>query len=176
MTPVRKALPAIGMTAAGVIMLLRFQTNPGGRPIGALGVGTSSTGARAGAGNAGAGARTTVPSLGNGVTTTTPGGTSSTGTLTGVANGTFAGSSVDTQYGPVQVQITISGGAITDVQELQVPDSHERSVAINDEAGPILRSEVLQAQSAQIDQLSGATITWEAYSQSLQAAIDAAHK
>ena len=67
-----------------------------------------------------------------------------------------------------------ASGRLTDVQELQAPSDRQRSVEINDQAGPILRDEALTAQSAQIDQVSGATITWGAYQESLQAALDSA--
>jgi uncharacterized protein with FMN-binding domain len=88
---------------------------------------------------------------------------------------TFAGAAADTRYGPVQVQITVSGGKITSAQVLQVPQESSRDVRINSEAVPILNQEVLQAQSAQVDTVSGATYTSEGYAQSLQSAIDAAH-
>lgn len=94
----------------------------------------------------------------------------------GGADGTFTGDAVDTRYGPVQVQITLSGGKITTVQVLQVPQESSRDVRINSAAVPILNQETVQAQSSQIDTVSGATYTSEGYAQSLQSAIDAAHK
>lgn len=92
------------------------------------------------------------------------------------ASGTFTGDAADTQYGPVQVQITVSGGRITAAQALQVPQESNRDVRINSAAVPILNQEALTAQSAQIDTVSGATYTSEGYAQSLQSAIDAAHR
>ncbi|HEY2060802.1 MAG TPA: FMN-binding protein [Amycolatopsis sp.] len=92
------------------------------------------------------------------------------------ASGTFTGDPADTQYGPVQVQITVSGGRITAAQTLQVPQESNRDVRINSAAVPILNQEALTAQSAQIDTVSGATYTSEGYAQSLQSAIDAAHR
>jgi len=91
------------------------------------------------------------------------------------AGGTFTGDAVDTRYGPVQVQITVSGGRITAAQTLQVPQESSRDVRINSAAVPILNDETVQAQSAQIDTVSGATYTSEGYTRSLQSAIDAAH-
>lgn len=87
---------------------------------------------------------------------------------------TIVGSSVQTRYGPVQVSVTFTGGQITDVQALQVPGGHRESVQINARATPILAQEVIAAQSAQIDTVSGATYTSEAYAESVQAAIDQA--
>ncbi|MFI5614396.1 FMN-binding protein [Amycolatopsis sp. NPDC051903] len=90
--------------------------------------------------------------------------------------GTFSGQAADTPYGPVQVEITVSGGRITDARVLQVPQESGRDVRINSEAVPVLNQETLQAQNAQIDTVSGATYTSEGYLQSLQSALDAAHR
>lgn len=90
-------------------------------------------------------------------------------------SGTYDGSVAQTRFGPVQVRITVSGGKLTDVQALQVPNNNHHDVEINSYAVPILRDEALAAQSAQIDTVSGATYTSDGYRESLQAAIDAAH-
>jgi uncharacterized protein with FMN-binding domain len=94
-----------------------------------------------------------------------------TGSGTLVVNGTVA----DTRYGPVQVQIRVTSGKITDIVALQLPSGDSRDEEINSYAVPQLREEVLTAQSARIDTVSGATYTSEGYRQSLQAALDAAH-
>ena len=93
----------------------------------------------------------------------------------GYKDGQYTGQDVFTQFGDVQVKVTISGGKITDVQPLQVPFDRPRSAEISQYAVPQLHDETLQAQSAQIDGVSGATFTSEAYAQSLQAALDQAH-
>ena len=85
----------------------------------------------------------------------------------------FTGTTAQTPYGPVQVQITVQGGRITDVQALQLPNGNFHSQQISAYAGPRLRQEALQAQSANIDTVSGATYTSDGYRQSLQSAIDA---
>ncbi|HEY7176093.1 MAG TPA: FMN-binding protein [Micromonosporaceae bacterium] len=87
------------------------------------------------------------------------------------ANGTV----VDTVWGPVQVQVTIAGGKLTDVKTLIYPTGTGRDQEINSYALPILRREALTAQSANISTVSGATYTSGGYRQSLQAALDAAH-
>ena len=95
---------------------------------------------------------------------------------TALANGTDTGSVVQTRFGPVQVRVTIAGGKITDVTALQLPSDRQRSAEISGIVGPMLQSEALTAQSAQIDLISGATYTSDAYAQSLQSALDqAAH-
>lgn len=85
------------------------------------------------------------------------------------------GPTVSTRYGPVQVKVDLSGSRITDVVAVQLTNSNRTSMQISASAAPILRQEALQAQSAQIDTVSGATYTSEGYQQSLQAALDAAH-
>jgi uncharacterized protein with FMN-binding domain len=90
---------------------------------------------------------------------------------TTTVNGTVA----QTRWGPVQVQIKISGKKITDVRVLQRPTGSDRDDKINGYALPQLRDQVLQAQSGRIDGVSGATVTSDGYRESLQAALDAAH-
>ncbi len=86
----------------------------------------------------------------------------------------YTGPSVDMQWGPVQVTIIVKGKRITDVQAT-APTERERSAFINQQAIPLLRQEVLQAQSATIDALSGATMTSDAFYQSLLGALQTAH-
>jgi uncharacterized protein with FMN-binding domain len=93
-------------------------------------------------------------------------------------NGQYTGQDITTRFGDVQVQITVSNGHITDVQAPLLPFDRARSAEISQAAGPILHDEALQAVSAktaQIDIVSGATYTSDAYVQSLQSAIDQAH-
>lgn len=93
----------------------------------------------------------------------------------GLHDGTWTGADeLAGRYGDVQVQLVVSGGRITDVRALVMPTDRPRSAQISQDAGPQLRSEVLQAQSAQIDTVSGATYTSDAYAQSTQAALDQA--
>jgi uncharacterized protein with FMN-binding domain len=85
------------------------------------------------------------------------------------------GSVVRTRWGPVQVQVSVAGGRITDVRALTYPSGNGHDTAINAYALPQLRQMVLAAQSAQVDAISGATVTSDGYRESLQAALDAAH-
>ena len=85
----------------------------------------------------------------------------------------IAGPSEDMQWGPVQVTITVTGKRLTDVQAT-APTERERSAFINQQALPLLRQEALQAQSATINEISGATLTSDAYAASLQAALQQA--
>ncbi len=87
----------------------------------------------------------------------------------------YTGPSVDMEWGPVQVAIVVKGKRLTDVQA-SAPTERSRSAFINEQAVPMLRQEALQAQSATINEVSGATLTSDAYAQSLQAAVASAHK
>ena len=83
------------------------------------------------------------------------------------------GPTVDTRWGPVQVEAVVSAsGQICDVDAIQSPDSHGRSVRINQQALPILHTQVMKAQSAGIAGVSGATITSRGYQRSLQSILD----
>jgi uncharacterized protein with FMN-binding domain len=96
------------------------------------------------------------------------GGSSTTGTKT------VSGDTAQTQWGPVQVKITVKSGKLTDVTVLQSPSENPRDQEINSYALPELKSEALAAQSASIDTVSGATYTSDGYRQSLQSALDSA--
>lgn len=87
-----------------------------------------------------------------------------------------AGGVVDTQYGPVQVEITVRGGRIVKAQTLQHPSGDGQTDRINGYAVPQLDQETLAAQNAHLDTVSGATFTSGGYQQSLQSALDAAHQ
>ncbi|MGH2514227.1 MAG: FMN-binding protein [Ktedonobacterales bacterium] len=89
-------------------------------------------------------------------------------------NGTYTGSVADAQWGYVQVQAVIQNGAIANVQFLQYPNERDRSVQINQYADPQLISEAIQAQSAQVDLVTGATDTSYAFIQSLSDALSQA--
>lgn len=85
------------------------------------------------------------------------------------------GASEQFGYGLLDVKVTVSGTRITDVSVPTLEVAEFTSQQICDQAIPLLRSEVLTAQSARIDGVSGATYTSEAYAASLQAALDALH-
>ncbi|MDQ0862425.1 FMN-binding protein [Arthrobacter globiformis] len=113
----------------------------------------------------------------SGAGTTDSSGTASSGAAGAAAKagGTYDGDVVQTRFGTVQVRITVKAGQITDVTALKLTDAEGRSAQISNYAAPILRSEVLQAQSADVQTVGGATVTSDAYLTSLQAALDAAN-
>jgi len=98
----------------------------------------------------------------------------SNGNGSNAAPSTATGGVAQTQWGPVQVQLSLDGGTITKVSVLQYPTGNSTDAQINGYALPILIDETLQAQNAQIDMVSGATVTSTGYRQSLQSALDQA--
>jgi uncharacterized protein with FMN-binding domain len=104
----------------------------------------------------------------------TPTPTASASSSASGVTGTYSGSTAETPFGPVQVEIVVAGGKITDVKALQLTNEGGRSVQISNYAAPILRKEVLAAQSAKVSSVGGATYTSDGYLTSLQSALDKA--
>jgi uncharacterized protein with FMN-binding domain len=192
----RRAPFVLGGTAGGMALLLSYHTSalsitvpqasrpsttpaagappsPAGTP-GQPAPGSDSTTA--------AGPTTTVPGssgapantapVAGAPTPTTPSSPPPPAPTTTVGAQTFTGTQVTYQYGVLQLQITDQGGHITNVTEVVDQASDSRSAQINGQAIPRLNQEALQAQSANIQAVSGATYTSNAYVQSLQSAID----
>lgn len=97
-----------------------------------------------------------------------PASTASVSSSGGTTTTVVSGSTLDTEKGPVRVEVTFSGDRIASVRMLRQPNHPQTRAAV-----PKLIEETLQAQSADIDTVSGATITSDGYKESLQAAIDA---
>lgn len=166
----RRAVAAIVATLAGLVLLLSYKTSPSAtvRPTA-----TSSAAPQTPAAPA---SGSPPPTPRTGLSTTLPRTATTKAPASAAArSGTFTGPVVTTRYGPVQVAVTLKSDRITDVRADALPSDRARSASLSDLAAPILRSEALAAQGAQIDSVSGASITSRAYAQSLQAAIDAAH-
>jgi uncharacterized protein with FMN-binding domain len=155
----KRILLSVVGTVMGVVALLSFKSH--GHPIEAPG-GLPSAGLP----------QTTTSSAPPNPSATTSG--RATSTSPAAATRTIAGGSVETRYGVVQVQATVSGRTITNVQFLQLTAYDGRSQEINQSAAPILLQETLAAQSSHIDTVGGATYTSEGYIQSLQSALDQA--
>jgi uncharacterized protein with FMN-binding domain len=152
----KRAMVASLLTTAALILLISFKT-PAATTFGT-----------------GGNAPVVIPS-------TAPGATSQQGTTsqqTTGAKGTFTGqktgTAVQIPFGTVQVQVTFQNGKITDVQAVQMPSDQRHSAQISSAVAPMLHDEVLQAQSAQVNTISGATYTSQGYLQSLQSALDQA--
>lgn len=87
---------------------------------------------------------------------------------------TLQGDLISTEFGPMQVALVVDGGRIVDVQHLAIPENDAESIEINRTAIPQLRQQVIDAQGADIQGVSGATYTAQAYAISVQSAIDRA--
>jgi uncharacterized protein with FMN-binding domain len=121
-----------------------------------------------------------VPESSNNPSSSTSAGSSTTTSgTTGTPNlhykdGSYTGSAANAFYGNIQVKAVIAGGKITNVQFLQYPNDSNHSLEVNNYADPQLSSEAIQAQSANVDAVSGATDSSEAFMQSLSDALSQA--
>jgi uncharacterized protein with FMN-binding domain len=143
-SPLRRVLVVVGGTAAGLVLVLSYRTPPGPTAV----------------------AATTTDSPGSLRSAPQGSGGSS------AASETVTGSSVSTQYGPVQVQVTAHNGSLTDVQAVVLPSGDPTSARISDYAAPQLRQQALAVQSASLDGVAGASYTSEGFRQSLQSALN----
>jgi uncharacterized protein with FMN-binding domain len=167
----KRGIAALAITAFALVLLLSFKT-PDQVPARSGGVAIVEPGSAASPSPATGG--TSGSTGGSSTAEATPAPTTGTSGDTGsAAAATIDGPVVDTRYGAIQVEIVVADGQLQDVVALQLP-SGRRSGQISNSAEPILREEALQAQSASIDTVSGATYTSDAYAQSLQAALDEA--
>lgn len=154
----RRIVIAFMSTVSGLVLLFSYHTSTGHGSV----TGTAdTTGTRPDPGTSTSGA--------GGADGTAGGGSRSNGT-------TVTGSSVQTECGPVQVRVTVRNGKIVSSEAITYPNNSHRDVRINSYAVPILNQQAVQAQSADLDGVSGATVTSQGYRQSLQSAIDKAHR
>ncbi len=112
------------------------------------------------------------PSAASSSPTTTSPSTTTPSTTSGTKS--YTGDVAQTRWGPVEVEIAVADGKITKVTVLQSPSGNPKDTEINHRALPILVQDTLDAQSAKIDMVSGATVTSGGYLTSLQSALDAA--
>ena len=174
--PLRRILLSTAATVSGVVLLLALKQPADSSATAATqapaGTGAASATASQNAQDAqgGEGAQQDEPSSGP-LPTKSAAASSGTSGSSGTSTATKAvtGDSVDAQYGAVQVKLTVSGGKITKAETLQAPTTGPGGDAV-----PKLNQEVVTAQSANVDAVSGASYTSEAYKKSLQSAIDKA--
>lgn len=155
----KRAFFALILTVVGLVMLLNYET-----PTASLALPPPpATGASSAAGTPPAAA---PPESGTPPASGAPPAEPATRTL--------VGQTIDTEQGPVQVQITLDGTTITDVTVLQYPNGGGRDTEINSFALPQLVSQALALQSADVQMVSGATYTSEGFIASMQSALDQA--
>jgi len=162
----KRAVIATGATVIGVAWLLTYKATP--PHIGAL----ASAPPTPSAGNP-APSPSASPSPTASPSATPP--PSPTPSTPPTVNGTFTGADAANFFGDVIVRVVISNGHITDVQAVKLPTDRAYSAYVSQVAGPLLRTEALQAQSANINVISGATYTSQSYAQSLESALQQAH-
>ncbi|MFB7126360.1 FMN-binding protein [Kitasatospora sp. NPDC056273] len=153
----RRAVVTSAATAAGVVLLLSLKPHEAAGPAPVIGSGAGT----------GSGSDVSQPSE-------APAPSSSASAAATGATRKVSGDTVNTRYGPVQVQVTLAGSRITAVDVVKYPNSERRDREINSSALPVLNQEALSAQSAAIDVVSGATYTSDGYVRSLQSALDRA--
>lgn len=154
-------------TLTVVVLLFGYKTSTGSP----AGDSTALSSASAGSVGSRASSGSSAPSVGS---SGSSGSSGSGSTGSSAASSTVTGDVVQTPWGPVQVAVSVAGGKVTDVQVVEYPNGNPRDAEINSYALPILVRETVSAQSADIDMVSGATITSEGYVQSLQSALDRA--
>jgi uncharacterized protein with FMN-binding domain len=91
-------------------------------------------------------------------------------------DGEYTGDPAEILWGYIQVKAVIQGGKIADVQFLQMPFDRARSVEITDFVKPLLKSEAIKAQSAQVDLVSSATMSSLGFRDALASALAQAKK
>jgi uncharacterized protein with FMN-binding domain len=164
----KRATIVTGVTVVGLAWLLNYKVTP--PQLTALSPASPTQGPTNPASPSASPSATASPLVSPSAAPTPPPSPSPTG-----LNGTFTGSDFPNRYGDVQVRVVISGGRITDVQAVVLPTDRAESAYISQQVGPWLRTEALQAQSATIDIISGATYTSQSYTQSLESALQQAH-
>jgi len=169
----KKIVLAVMTTISGLVMLFSYHTST--QSVATTTPEESDTGNT----QSDAGATTTAPSATSAAsspaTPTASASSSASASASGSGDGTYTGDAVETRWGTVQVEITVENGKITSADAVQFPNENPKDQQINAYAVPALNAEVVQAQSASIDAVSGATVTSGGYIESLQSAIDAAH-
>lgn len=160
----RRVILAAAGTISGLIMLLSFKTHSTTAALRTITPAGGTTGTTAGG--------TTSATTGAGTAAPAPAAPATTAPATGTK--TVTGAAVDTRYGPVQVQITVTNGQVTAVNATEYPTSRSHDQQINSYAIPQLNQEAAAAKSAQIDMVSGATYTSTGYISSLQSALSKA--
>ncbi|MDR3470983.1 MAG: FMN-binding protein [Devosia sp.] len=93
----------------------------------------------------------------------------------GFVDGKYTGPAVNAYYGLIQIQASVQGGKLVSIKVLKYPSDRQTSIAINRQALPLLRDEAIAAQRAEVDIISGATLTSDAFIKSLGGALSQAH-
>jgi uncharacterized protein with FMN-binding domain len=168
-TPMRRIVLWLMSTVTTLVLLFGYHTSTSSQ---AAGGGETSVVGPVSSGTAGGSTSSSSSS-----SSSSAGGSGAAAGSTGASTAgtsTVTGDAASTRWGPVQVQISVADGTITDVSVVEYPDGNGKDRQINARALPVLIRETQDAQSAHIDMVSGATVTSEGYLESLQSALDKA--
>lgn len=146
----KRIIIAIGATVSGIVLLFSWPTSTN-QPVGSAGGTAVATGGSTGSGTG-----------------------TDTSTSAAATTATYDGAAASTRYGDVQVEITVTGDVVTDATAITYPNGNRHDQQINAYAIPILEAATVDAQSANLDMVSGATVTSRGYVASLQDALDQA--
>jgi uncharacterized protein with FMN-binding domain len=162
----KRAALTIVATVAGLVLLLSFKTHStsAALPAQSAAVSPASTGSSSSSGSSTSTGTTTKKKKKHAAATPSSVSTAKTST----------GAPADTQYGPVEVRVTVKNGKVTVARAVEYPNQDPRDAQINAYAIPVLNSEATAAGSARIDTVSGASYTSAGYVTSLQSALDKA--
>lgn len=149
----RRIIFAIGATLSGIVLLFSWPTSTN-QQVSSAGGTAVATGSSTGSTGSGTG--------------------TDTSTSAAATTATYDGAAASTRYGDVQVQITVTDGVVADATALAYPGGDRHNQQINAYAIPILEAATVKAQSANLDMVSGATVTSRGYVASLQDALDQA--
>jgi len=156
----RRTIIAVGTTLTGLVLLLSWPTSLN-RTTSAATPGTTDPGSTSSGTSLGTSTDTSVgTSTGTGASTPT--------------TSTYDGAAAATQFGNVQVRITVTDGVLTAAEAIDYPNGNSHDQQISSYAIPVLNQEAVAAQSASIGMVSGATYTSDGYVTSLQSALDQA--
>lgn len=157
----KRVVLAITGTVLGLVALLSFKTKS---PVAATALPSGSTSSSS----------ASAPSSSASSSSSSSAKKRSSSSSSAATAKSYTGQAIQTQYGIVQVAVTTTGSHIDSVRFVQLTAFDQQSAEINSAAGPVLIQETLDAQSAQVDTVSGATYTSDGYLQSLQSALDQA--
>lgn len=169
----RKIITGLMGTISGVALLFSYHTSTATQAATVAARATEDSQSAATTPNA-AESQGSSSSSSSGSTASEPSPSGQATESTAGVSGTFTGDAVQTRYGAVQVEITVQDGVITSSAAIQYPNRDRHDQQINSYAVPVLNAEAVDAQSAHIDAVSGATYTSVGYVRSLQSAIDEA--
>jgi uncharacterized protein with FMN-binding domain len=160
---ITRAPIVLGATALGLAATLGFTTHHAGS--------TATAAVAAAPASTSGSSSASSPATSSSASSKTSASSSTTATS---STKTATGDAIATQYGNVQLKVTVAGGKITKIEALQLPSNDPKSQEIGAYAEPLLTQSALSKQDGTVDAVSGATYTTNGYASALQSALDKA--